>query len=105
VENLTQAGDIMRVPAPTQHSFMTGSFDHLQLSGRVAVVTGGSRGIGRGIVELLAERGAAVGVAFREREQPAREVEACVRARGGRAGARQCGASVGSRVAAFVGWP
>ena len=80
---------------------MTGSFDHLQLSGRVAVVTGGSRGIGRGIVELLAERGAAVGLAFREREQPAREVEACVRARGGRAWAGQCDVSVEASVSAF----
>ena len=80
---------------------MTGSFDHLQLNGRVAVVTGGSRGIGRGIVELLAERGAAVGLAFRERERPAREVEACVRARGGRAWAGQCDVSVEASVLAF----
>ena len=50
--------------------------DDLQLTGRVAVVTGGSRGIGRGIVELLAERGAAVGFAFQKSEAPARELEA-----------------------------
>ena len=49
----------------------TVTFDDLQLNGRVAVVTGGSRGIGRGIAELLAERGAAVAVAYREQDETA----------------------------------
>jgi 3-oxoacyl-[acyl-carrier protein] reductase len=49
------------------------------LHGRVAIVTGGSRGIGRSIAEALAARGAAVGVMFHEREEPAREFEAMVR--------------------------
>ena len=55
-----------------------------RLSGRVAVVTGGSRGIGRSIAEKLAERGAAVAVMFREHEAPAREFEAAARAKGRR---------------------
>jgi len=59
------------------------AMDELSLSGRVAVVTGGSRGIGRSIAEKLAERGAAVAVMFREHEAPAREFEAAARAKGG----------------------
>jgi 3-oxoacyl-[acyl-carrier protein] reductase len=66
------------------------SFDELNLSGRVAVVTGGSRGIGRSIAEKLLERGAAVGVMFREREDQALEFVEAARARGGRAWAGRC---------------
>jgi 3-oxoacyl-[acyl-carrier protein] reductase len=64
--------------------------DDLSLEGRVAVVTGGSRGIGRGITERLAERGAAVGIAFRVREEPARALEASLRAAGARVFAGAC---------------
>jgi 3-oxoacyl-[acyl-carrier protein] reductase len=46
------------------------------------LVTGGSRGIGRGIVEALASQGAAVAFSFREREDAARELEAALRADG-----------------------
>jgi 3-oxoacyl-[acyl-carrier protein] reductase len=60
------------------------------LTGRVAVVTGGSRGIGAGIVDLLAARGAAVGFAFHQQEAPARALEASIRERGGRALAARC---------------
>lgn len=73
----------------------------LFLEGRVAVVTGGSRGIGRAIAELLAERGAAVGIAFREREEPAREFEEHVRTAGGRAWAGRCDVADEKSVGAF----
>ncbi|HEX5473800.1 MAG TPA: 3-oxoacyl-ACP reductase family protein [Vicinamibacterales bacterium] len=62
----------------------------LDLSGRVAVVTGGSRGIGKGIAELLAERGADVAIAYREQAAAARTVEEAVRAAGRRAFAGAC---------------
>lgn len=80
---------------------MDTSSTDLFLHGRVAVVTGGSRGIGRGIAELLAERGAAVGIAFREREEPAREFEASVRTAGRRAWAGRCDVADEKSVADF----
>jgi 3-oxoacyl-[acyl-carrier protein] reductase len=73
----------------------------LDLSGRVAVVTGGSRGIGRGIAELLLERGAAVAIAYHEREQPAREFEALAKSRGQRIWAARCDVKDEAAVAAF----
>jgi 3-oxoacyl-[acyl-carrier protein] reductase len=74
----------------------------LSLAGRVAVVTGGSRGIGRAIAEALAAAGAAVGVAYREREQPARELVEAIEASGGRAWAARCDVRDEAAVAAFV---
>ena len=82
-------------------SKLDNSSTDLFLHGRVAIVTGGSRGIGRGIAELLVERGAAVGIAYREREEAAREFEASVRAAGGRAWAGQCDVADEKSVAAF----
>jgi 3-oxoacyl-[acyl-carrier protein] reductase len=73
----------------------------LSLRGRVAVVTGGSRGIGRGIAELLASRGAAVAIAFREQEVPAREFVDGVSTKGGRAWAGRCDVADEGQVQGF----
>jgi len=80
---------------------MVTGHDH-QLTGRVAVVTGGSRGIGRGIASALADRGAAVAIAFHEQEVPATEFVSHVRDRGGRAWAARCDVADEEGVKTFV---
>ena len=65
------------------------------LAGRTAVVTGGSRGIGRAIVERLARDGARVVFGYRSRDDEAKAVESAVpSARGVRADLGEPGAVV-----------
>ena len=55
------------------------------LSGKVALVTGASRGIGRGIAVALGRRGAKVIINYASKEDAARETAAAVEAAGGQA--------------------
>jgi len=57
----------------------------LDLRGRSALVTGGSRGVGRATALLLAQAGARVAVAYRSRTSEAEEVVSQIRRRGGTA--------------------
>ncbi|MGY2063525.1 SDR family NAD(P)-dependent oxidoreductase, partial [Nocardia gipuzkoensis] len=59
--------------------------DSTDIAGRVALVTGGSRGLGRAIALRLARAGAAVAVNYRTRSEEAEEVVEQIRGDGGRA--------------------
>ncbi len=82
-----------------------------QLAGRIAFVSGGGRGIGRSISELLATEGAAVAVNYRRDAAAAAETVAAIEAAGGAARAYEgsvddpdvCKAMVDAVVADFGG--
>ena len=78
---------------------MTGMPD---LRGRIALVTGASRGIGAAIALALAEAGAAVAVNYRERAADAEGVVAGIKSRGGRAIAAAADVSQGAAVTKMV---
>ena len=74
----------------------------LSLENRVALVTGGSRGIGRAIALELAKRGAAVVVNYHKSPDAAESVVNEIQAAGGRAAAFQADVSLSDQAAALV---
>ncbi|MBL6458328.1 SDR family oxidoreductase [Belnapia sp. T6] len=72
------------------------------LTGRIALVTGGSRGIGAAIARTLADAGAAVAVNYRAASAEAAAVVAAIEAGGGRAMDIQADVSDGAAVAAMA---
>ncbi len=75
----------------------------MNLNGRLALVTGGGRGIGRGISLALAEDGARVAVNYRRDEAAAQEVVKEITAKGGEAQAFQGSVDKLDEVGAMVG--
>ena len=62
-----------------------GVSERFDLRGRVGLVTGGSRGIGRGIALALAEHGADVAIVYRSAEREAKDVVQAAKGLGRRA--------------------
>lgn len=73
-----------------------------QLAGRVALVSGGGRGIGRGISELLAAHGATVAVNYRRDAEAAGETVQAIEAAGGSARAYAASVDDASAVESMV---
>src|SRR5262250_1915705 len=74
-----------------------------KLEGKVAVVTGGSKGIGASIAKALAEEGASVVVNYSSSKQEAERVVAAISARGGRWSAVQGDVSKPSNIERLFG--
>ena len=56
--------------------------DLIDLQGKTAIVTGGSRGVGRATALLLAQAGASVGIGFRSRAEEARKTVEALKSMG-----------------------
>jgi glucose 1-dehydrogenase/3-oxoacyl-[acyl-carrier protein] reductase len=74
----------------------------VKLEGKVALITGASRGIGRGIAEVFAEEGAHVAVNYVGNAQAAEDVAAWVRSKGRKAITVQADVANRAQVEAMV---
>ena len=74
----------------------------MDFSGKTAVVTGGSRGIGRAICEELARGGANVVLCYAGRAEAARETVSACEALGAKAMAVQCDVADEAQVKALM---
>jgi 3-oxoacyl-[acyl-carrier protein] reductase len=68
--------------------------DEARLEGRVALVTGGGRGIGRAIAVALGSDGADIAISYRRDEAAARDTVSAIESLGRRAGASQASVDV-----------
>src|SRR5579862_8896196 len=95
----------MQGPAPLAH--LEGAAMELQLKDRVALVTGGTRDVGRAIALTLAAEGATVAVHHRSSPEDAEAVVAEIRKQGGKTKAYQADiadrAAVQSMIEEIVG--
>ncbi len=90
--------DLERTPRHT----VDGMDERSVLTDRVALITGGSRGIGRGITLALADAGAAVAVNYRSRSDEADSTVAEIEKAGGRAIAIRADVAVRAEVEAMA---
>lgn len=74
----------------------------MQLTNKVALVTGGGTGIGRAVSFALAKRGVAVAVNYSRSKEDAEETAQCILEEGGRAIAIQADVSINSEVIEMV---
>lgn len=80
-----------------------GISDLMGLSGKVAVVTGASRGIGRACALYLAQAGAKVVVNYKENREAAEETLRAIEAQGGQGMVFPCDVSQVGEAAALIG--